>query len=71
MGFNTVGFKFKLKKWKFGKILCQIINQQGIKLNQEGLTAIKNFTTPKNLNKHEAFLDYAVFLGNSYHDMRR
>lgn len=57
---RKTGFKLKPKKWKFGyfelKILWQIVHQYGVKPNEEGLAAIKNFPTPENIKQTRSFL---------------
>jgi len=59
------GFKLKSTKCKFGyfelKILGQIVNQDGVKPNPEGLAAIKNFLTPKTIKQTRSFLGLCNF----------
>ncbi|KAL4153562.1 hypothetical protein QTP88_001395 [Uroleucon formosanum] len=59
------GFKLKATKCKFGyfelKILGQIVNQDGVKPNPEGLAAIKKFPTPKTIKQTRSFLGLCNF----------
>jgi len=59
------GFKLKATKCKFGyfelKILGQIVNQDGVKPNPEGLAAINNFPTPKTIKQTRSFLGLCNF----------
>lgn len=60
-----MGFQLKTNKYKFGyfklKILGQIVNRYVIKPNQEGLAAVKNFLTPKNIKQTRSFLGLCNF----------
>ncbi|KAL4122483.1 hypothetical protein QTP88_014805 [Uroleucon formosanum] len=59
------GFKLKATKCKFGyfelKILGQIVNQDRVKPNPEGLAAIKKFPTPKTIKQTRSFLGLCNF----------
>lgn len=59
------GFKLKATKCKFGyfelKILGQIVNQDGVKPNPDGLAAIKNFPIPKTIKQTRSFLGLCNF----------
>jgi len=62
---RKTGFKLKPKKCKFGyfelKILGQIVNQYGVKPNEEGLAAINKFSIPENIKQTRSFLGLCNF----------
>lgn len=57
--------KLKISKCKFGytelKILGNIINTQGIKPTEEGLLAIRNFSSPSTIKQLRSFLGLANY----------
>lgn len=68
------GFKLKATKCKFGyfelKILRQIVNQDGVKPNPDGLGAIKNFPIPTTIKQTRSFLGLCNFLENLSLDLQ-